>query len=180
MSATTEERPNPGQLNSVQLNIITLVDVAKVNASGTVDGALYMMDNSSGGSGQGTAHLETVCKQGQVLNWIIYPMEMDKRPNGNWPPMPKINNIVFLDSEEEDDEDVTPIKVCTEFKIYGMADLMRSPYTPVYFYWAATVLSGLLPGVYKYRFVLEVEKDNKKGSQYLNTVEKPSIRVIPV
>jgi hypothetical protein len=57
------------------------------------------MDNSVGGTGQGTGQLETVGKQGQVLNWIIRPIEMDKRPDGTWPPMPKINNIVFLDTE---------------------------------------------------------------------------------
>jgi hypothetical protein len=115
-----------------------------------------------------------------VLNWIIYPMEREKRPDGTWPPMPKINNIVFLDTEEGDEEDVAEIKVITEFKIYGMPDLVRSQYTPVYYYWAGTVLSTIAPGVYKYRFVLELEQEGKKERMYLNGTEKPSIKVLAV
>lgn len=177
---TDEEKQNPGQLNSVQLNIVTFVDLPKAVAAGTLDGALYMIDNSVGGLGEGTAHLQTICKQGQALNWIIYPMDMDRRPDGTWPPMPKINHIVFLDSELGDEEDVAEAKICTEFKIYGMADLIRSTYTPVYYYWAGTVLSTLAPGVYSYRLILELEQEGKKEKLYLTTVDKPSLQVLEV
>lgn len=174
------EKPNPGQLNSVQLNIVTVIDLDKAVATGTLDGTLYMMDNSLGGEGQGTAHLQTVCKQGQVINWIIYSMDMEKRPGGSWPPMPRINNIVFLYDHEGDYEGVAECKVCTEFKIYGGPDLIRSSVTPVYYYWAGTVLSDLPTGVYNYRFVLELEQEGTNEKVYLNTVEKPSLRVIKV
>jgi hypothetical protein len=171
---------NAGQLNSVQLNIVTFVDMAKATATGSLKDAVYMMDNSVGGQGQGTPSLQTVCKQGQVLNWIIRPIDMEKRPDGTWPPMPKINNLVFLDSEEGDQDDVAEAKVCTELKIYGMPDRMRDRYTPVYYYWAGTVLSTLTPGVYTYRMVLELEQEGRKERLYLNSDSYPSIRVLPL
>ncbi|NEQ79030.1 MAG: hypothetical protein F6K26_01820, partial [Moorea sp. SIO2I5] len=88
---STLKKQNPGQLNSVQLNIVTVIDLHKAVRTGTLTDTLYMMDNSAGGKGQGTDHLQTVCKQGQVINWIIYSMDKEKRPDGTWPPMPKIN-----------------------------------------------------------------------------------------
>jgi hypothetical protein len=169
-----------GQLNSVQLNIVTLVNMERAAATGSLDDAMHMMDNSVGGVGQGTSHLETICKQGQVLNWIIRPIEMDKRPDGTWPPMPKINNIVFLDTEKGDEEEPAERRIFTELKIYGMPDRMRSPFTPVYYYWAGAILSTAPPGVYRYRLVLELEQDNKKERLYLNTVNHPSVRVLEV
>jgi len=137
-----------------------------------------MVDNSLGGQGQGTGHLQTVCKQGQVINWIIYPMDMDKRADGTWPPMPKILNIVFLDDQEGDFEEVAESKVCIELKIYGAPDMMRSKYTPSYYYWAGTVLSDIKPGVYNYRLVLELEQEGTKDKLRLSTIEKPSLKVI--
>ncbi|MBO2458501.1 hypothetical protein [Actinomadura violacea] len=174
---TTETR---GQLNSVQLNVVTLVDMERAAETGSLDGALYMMDNSVGGIGQGTDHLETVCKQGQVINWIIRPVAMHKRPDGTWPPMPKINNLVFLDTERGDEEDVAERRIMTELKIYGMPDLMRSPYTSIYYYWAGAVLSTAPPGQYRYRFVLELEQDGTKEKLYMNTTEHASLRVLKV
>ncbi|OON80068.1 hypothetical protein [Streptomyces tsukubensis] len=176
----TQEKQNPGQLNSVQLNIVTLMNMERAVENHSLRNAMFMMDNSVGGTGQGTHQLETVCKQGQVLNWIIRPIDMERRLDGTWPPMPKINSIVFLDTEAGDEEDVAEKKICTELKIYGMPDRMRSPYTPVYYYWAGTVLSTAKPGVYRYRFVLELEQEHSKEKLYLNTVDHPSIRVLPV
>lgn len=174
------EKQNPGQLNSVQLNVVTLVNMGRVAATGSLKDSMYMMDNSVGGTGQGTHQLETVCKQGQVLNWIIRPIDMEKRPDGTWPPMPKISSLVFLDTERGDEEDVIERKICTELKIYGMPDRMRDPFTPVYYYWAGTILSTTRPGVYRYRLVVELEQEGKKEKLYLNTVEHPSIRVLAV
>lgn len=171
------KKQNPGQLNSVQLNIVSVIDIHRAVQTGSVKDTIYMMDNSVGGKGQGTGHLETFCKPGQVINWIIYPMEVEKRPDGTWPPMPKINNIVFLDDQEGDEEEFAESKVMTELKVYGGPDMMRSPYCPVYYYWAGAVLSDLPPGVYPYRFVLELEQEDDKAKVYLNTVEKPSLKV---
>ncbi|NET03371.1 MAG: hypothetical protein F6K16_01260 [Symploca sp. SIO2B6] len=179
--------PSLGHLNSVQLNVITVVDLHKAVANNTLDGALYMIDNSVGSTGRGTAHLQTVCKQGQVINWLIYAMDMELRTDKTTrpytrtlPPLPRINNIVFLDEQEGDEEYVAESKVCTEFKIYGGPDKIYSqdPLTPLYFYWAGTVLSDLPPGVYKYRLILELEQESTKEKVYLNTVEKPSLKVI--
>jgi hypothetical protein len=105
---------------------------------------------------------------------------MERRLDGTWPPMPKINNIVVLDTDAGDEEDVAERKLFTELKIYGMPDRMRSPLTPVYYYWAGTVLSSARPGVYKYRLVLELEQEHSKEKLYLNTIDHPSIRVIEV
>ncbi|MEV3855561.1 hypothetical protein AB0J38_14675 [Streptomyces sp. NPDC050095] len=174
------EKQNQGQLNSVQLNIVTLVNMERAAQSGSLSDAMYMMDNSVGGTGQGTSHLETVCKQGQVLNWIVRPIDMDKRLDNTWPPMPKINSIVFLDTEQGDEEDVAERKIFTELKIYGMPDRMRSPLTPVYYYWAGTVLSTAKPGLYRYRLILELEQEGKPEKLYLNTEVHPSIRILPV
>ncbi|MFJ2776010.1 MULTISPECIES: hypothetical protein [unclassified Kitasatospora] len=177
---SVEEKQNPGQLNSVQLNVVTLVNMERAAATGSLADAMYMMDNSVGGSGQGTSHLETVCKQGQVLNWIIRPIDMEKRLDGTWPPMPKINNIVFLDTEAGDEEDVAERKIFTELKIYGMPDRMRDKFTPVYYYWAGTVLSTAKPGLYRYRLVVELEQEHTKEKLYLNTVDHPALRVLAV
>ncbi|TRV47955.1 MAG: hypothetical protein EWV52_09040 [Microcystis panniformis Mp_MB_F_20051200_S6D] len=177
---TTVKKQNPGQLNSVQLNIVTVVDVQKAVERESLKDCIFMMDNSVGGTGQGTARLQTVCKQGQVINFIIYAMDPEKRPDGTWPPMPKINNIVFLDVERGDEDDVAEVKIMTEFKIYGGPDKIYDLYTPVYYYWAGTVLSNLSPGIYPYRFVIELEQEGKKEKMYLNTVERPSLKVIDV
>ncbi|WP_150493150.1 hypothetical protein [Streptomyces kanamyceticus] len=182
MSTTTRsgvEKQNPGQLNSVQLNIVTLINMERATDTGSLSDAMYMMDNSIGGKGQGTPSLETVCKQGQVINWIVRPIDMEKRLDGTWPPMPKINNIVFLDTELGDEEDVAERRIFNELKIYGMPDRVRDKYTPVYYYWAGTVMSTAKPGLYRYRVVLELEQEGKKERLYLNTSIHPSIRIIP-
>jgi len=163
--------------NSVQLNIVTLVDVDRAVRTGSLAEAVFMMDNSIGRTGQGTARLSTVCKQGQVLNWIIRPIDGRQRADGGWPPVPRINNIVFL---EDGRGDVEETKVCDELKIYGMPDRVRSPLTPVYYYWAGEVLHDLAPGVYPYRLVVELEREGGAGPLYLNTEERPSLRVTAV
>jgi hypothetical protein len=171
-------QPALGQLNSVQLNIVTLVHMQRAGSTGSLDGALFMMDNSVGGAGQGTGRLETVCKQGQVLNWIIRPIDMDKRPDGTWPPMPKISSLVFLDTEAGDEQEVASKRITGELKIYGMPDKVRSPYTPIYYYWAGTILPTTEPGLYHYRLVVELEQEDGKDSLHLNTIDNPSIRVL--
>lgn len=180
MTSNAQDQHSYVQLNSVQLNIVTLVDMRKALATGNLDGAMYMTDNSLGGRGGGTAQLETVCKQGQVLNWIIRPIDMDRRPDGTWPPMPKISNIVFLDNEAGSTEDVAERTVCKELKIYGMLDKVRSPSTPTYYYWAGMVDIELPPGSYRYRLVLALEQETGKDTVYLDTKVHPSIRVLPI
>lgn len=175
---TQIKKHHEGQFNSVQLNIVTFIDLEKAVTGGKLEGAYWMMDNSIGSTGQGTEHLQTVCKQGQILNWIIYAMDSDKRAEGTWPPMPRINNIVFLDTQLGDEETVAEAKVCTEFKVYGMPDQIHSELTPVYHYWAGMVLCHLKPGVYSYRFVIELGQDGMKERIFLQSTRKPSLKVL--
>jgi len=162
-------------INDVQLNIVTYVDVQKATANHSADGCVYMMDNSPSSLYKGTAGLQTFCKQGQVLNWIIYAMDMDQRPDGSWPPSVKINNVVFLD---ESGDDVALIRVIDELKILGGPDKIRSPYTPVYYYWAGIVEGDLPVGIYKYRFVLELEPENPAGKSIYLNMDGQSLNVL--
>ncbi|MFQ3235714.1 MAG: hypothetical protein ACI9C4_001276 [Paraglaciecola sp.] len=173
------QKANSGQLNSVQLNIITFVDVYKALENHSLDECVYITDNSLNSLHEGTDKLRTTCKQGQVLNWIIYPLDMDKRLDKRlgkqWPSMPKINNIVFLN---EQGENVSELKVCTEFKIYGAPDKIRTEYDPVYYYWAGTVLPDLPPGVYKYRLIIELQPVKEGGAPIYLNLDTPSLQVI--
>jgi hypothetical protein len=162
--------------NSVQLNLVTFVDVDKAATTKSLDGAVFMIDNSPMSTGQGTPHLQTTCKQGQVLNWIIYAMDADRRPDGTWPPSVRINNIVFLD---EVGKDVTMTPICHDMKVFGGPDKIRSAYTPVYYYWAGTVPVDLAAGIYKYRLILDLETGTENKSMYLN-LDTPSLKVVEV
>lgn len=162
------------KFNSVQLNIVTFVDVQKATATKTLEGCTFMMDNNANSGNEGTHRLKTICKQGQIINWIIYPMDMDKRLDGTYPPSAKINNIVFLD---RDGNDTSDIKVCSDCKIYGPPDKMRKEVTPNYYYWAGTILGDLRPGLYKYRLIIELETENPSKKLYLN-LDTPSLEVV--
>ncbi len=166
MATAATKKEGSWDSSSVQLNIVTFVDVQKAVAKGSTEGCAYIMDNSPNSRNQGTPHLQTVCKQGQVLNWIIYAMDMDRKPDGTWPPSVRINNIVFLDSEGND---VSMIRVMDEMKILGGPDKIRSKSTPVYYYWAGIVEGSLPVGTYKYRFVLEFDPISPSTQKtYLN------------
>lgn len=175
------------KFNSVQLNLVTFVDVAKADQNNSLEGAVHMMDNNINSTGQGTEKLQTVCKQGQVLNWIIYAMDSTKRADGTWPPSVRINNIVF---KNEKGNDVATFKVCENLEIVGGPDKARfidtpngeKSYTPVYYYWAGVVVDDLPEGVYNYRFVLELDTKDPSypsGKKYLN-LETPSLKVLAI
>ncbi len=180
MSAViNNKKAESSKFNSVQLNLVTFVDVEKADYTNSLDNCVYMMDNNTNSSNQGTNDLQTVCKQGQVLNWIIYAMDSAKRPDGTWPLSVKINNIVFTN---EDGTDVANFKVCDDLKIIGGPDKIRSEYTPVYYYWAGVVIDDLPEGVYNYRFVLELDTADtsiSNGKKYLN-LNTPSLKVLSV
>jgi hypothetical protein len=170
------KNPFPGQLASTQLNVVTVVDVLSSLASDTIVDNSWMMDNSPDSRGKGTNKIETVCRAGQVLNWLIYNMNTDKRDDGTWPPFAKIVNIVFL---RDDREVVFGTKVCADLKVYGGPDAVRSRYTPSYYYWAGSVMPNLAPGLYAYRLVLELETDKPGEVRHYN-LDGPSLRVIPM
>jgi hypothetical protein len=173
------KKTKSSKFNSVQLNLVTFVDVEKADYTNTLDNCVYMIDNNPNSSNQGTNALQSTCKQGQVLNWIIYAMNSTKRPDGTWPPSVRINNIVFTN---QDGTDVADFKVCDDLKLIGGPDQIRSKYTPVYFYWAGVVIDNLPEGVYNYRFVLELDTKDPSfptGKKYLN-LNTPSLKVLSV
>ena len=173
----TPKQAFEGQLNSVQLNIMTFVNVARAVAKRTLSGCAFMRDNSPASTNQGTSRLRTTCKQGQTLNWIILALDSQQRPDKTWPPMPKINTIVFIDRNRSY---VAERLVCTQFGIYGGPEQIRSPYTPVYYYWAGTVIPLLPPGIYPYRFVVELPNSKPNASPIHLNLDGPSLNVIPM
>ena len=170
------QNPFPGQLNSTQLNVVTVVDVANTLTAGTIIDSSWMMDNSPDSTGKGTTNLQTVCRAGQVINWLIYNMNTDKKKDGTWPPFAKIVNIVFL---RNDRKVVFGTKVCADLKVYGGPDAVRSKYTPSYYYWAGSVMPNLSPGLYAYRLVVELET-GKPGEVRHYNIDGPALRVLPM
>lgn len=153
------------QFNSTQLNIVSFINVKKANDTQSLKNNIFITDNNIESIGRGTDSLQTRCKQGQTLNWIIYAMDSQKRPDGTWPPMAKINNIVFLD---ENGNDVELVKSCSELKIYGGPDKIRSNFTPVYYYWAGVLKTEIPPGIYKYRLIIELDTEIPGQKNYMN------------
>ncbi len=160
-------------LSSTQLNIVTVLDVARILRTDSIENAVGMLDNSAGSSHKGTPQLTTLCRQGQTLNWLIYCLDMHQRPDGSWPPFARIANIVFV----EDERNTRMTKTCTDLKIYGGPDSIRSPYVPVYSYWAGTIMPDLGLGEYRYRLIIECETGLKDRKKYYN-LDGPSLKVI--
>lgn len=165
----------PARIVSTQLNILTRVDVAGATRSGDLDGHVALVDNSADSTDKGTSRLRTVCRQGQVLNWLMYCADMNRRPDGSWPLFSRISNIVLMQEGGE----VQYSQVFTNLKIYGSVDKIRSPFTPVYYYWAGLVRPDLPPGIYPYRLVIECETADPSKKLYFN-LDGPSLEVIPL
>lgn len=162
-------------LPSTQLNIVTLIDVVGTLRTGSVTGNTGLMDNGGESTGKGTNALRTVCRQGQVLNWLVYCTDMEKRPDGSWPLFARVVNIVFILSDN------TPQyrKICNDLKIYGGPDKVRSPWTPSYYYWAGSIAPDLEPGLYPYRLVLECDTIDRSRKCYFN-LDGPILEVVPL
>lgn len=169
-------RPFPGQLNSVQLNIVLLIDVAGALENNSLEGNVFMLDNSPDSTNKGTADLVTVCQQGQVLNWLVYSMDSEQRYDGSWPPSARILNIVSLD---ESGKNVSPFRAFTQFRAHGAPDKLRSPLTPVYYYVAGAVEPDLEPRDYNYRVILEIDTNDRSATRYMQ-FSSPSLRVLPL
>lgn len=178
MESDTREKiksPPPGLLVATQLNVVTLVDVAGALAADGLNDHAWMMDNGPLSTGKGTNALETVCRVGQVLNWLIYCTDMAKRIDGTWPPFARIINIVFLN---EDRTTVSSTKICTDLKVFGAPAAILNRATPCYYYWAGAVMPNLKPGLYPYRLILELETGCAGGTRHYN-MEGPALRVLP-
>lgn len=174
LSVTAEKNePNIGGFNSVQLNIVLAFDIEHLLETGDVQASVSLMDNSPDSRHQGTPFLETHCKQGQVINWLTFPLNSRASRDGTYPPSGRINHISFVDGENNVTD---PYKICSDFCAYGGPDGIRSPYTSVYNYWAGAILSSLRPGQYRYRVVLETFTVGSLIPQYWN-LEYPALRV---
>ena len=135
--------------NTVQVNVCVVVDVAQVLATGSLDGALMLVDNSvtiagDPSPGRGTAELATQCTYGTVVNWILYTVA----PYGV--PLP----IEFVDIRFDE-------QVCLKLERYGEIAWDKSPdaipgVTPEYAYWAGLVIPDLPPGRYPYTIELKI------------------------
>ncbi|HST83047.1 MAG TPA: hypothetical protein VLL08_15035 [Kineosporiaceae bacterium] len=169
------ESPRPPWSNTVQLNVVATVDVGRALRQGSVQDAVWLTDNGVGSTGIGTGHLQTACRPGQAVNWIVRSVDAARRPDGSWPPAVRMCSIVFLDAEG----DAADGKVCEDFAIYGMPDKIRSPFTPVYQYWAGTVVNDLAPGLYRYRLILELDQPDGSDVVRLNAPEYPALLVAP-
>lgn len=169
---TTEQKLLLG-LSSTQLNIVTLIDVARTLQIGNLEGCTALMDNSPNSLHKGTAKLQTACRQGQTLNWLVYCMDMHERPDGTWPPLARIANIVFVNAEGIADSS----KICADLKVYGAPDSVRSSFVPVYYYWAGTVMPDLKPGLYEYRLVIECETGYLNQKSYFD-LNGPALNVV--
>jgi len=142
-------RPREITRNTVQVNVCVVVDVAQVLATGSLDGALMMVDNSvtiagDPSPGRGTANLATQCTYGTVVNWILHTVA----PYGT--PLP----IEFVDIRFEE-------QVCLKLERYGEIAWDKSPdaipgITPSYNYWAGLVMPDLPPGLYPYTIELKI------------------------
>lgn len=165
---------NPAiMLAATQLNIVTVIDVAGAVRTDTLENNAALVDNSGSSTNKGTSNLRTYCQQGQALNWLIYCMDQQKRPDGTWPPFARISNIVFL----HDDGTARSNQLCINLKVYGGPDAMRSPWTPVYYYWAGMLRPELEPGVYKYRLIIECDTEDPDKKKYFE-LDGPSLEVV--
>jgi hypothetical protein len=159
--------------NSTQLNIVTSIDVTNTLMTHSIEGRAFLMDNSPDSLNKGTPNLCTVCKQGQVLNWLVYAVDGEKRIDGTWPPSVRIVNITFLN----DDDTLARFKVC-DLKIFGGPDAARGN-APSYYYWAGIIPPDVPTGTHRYRLVLELDTEQKDVKLYFN-VSTPSLYVLPI
>jgi hypothetical protein len=147
-------------LNSVQINVVSVLDAGNALSTQTLESCLFMMDNSvdadgNHSAGQGTPQLSTTCAQGQVINWIIYSIGGATA---------RISKIHFVDQD-----------ICANLQIYGQPAVAVSPsylpgLTPIYDYWSGIVLPYVPPGRYPYRMQIQI------GETFL-CVDSPSLNV---
>ena len=166
----TIERSSPdiGGVNTLQLNVASVVDVSKVFYTQTLNGNVYLSDNSPLSQNKGTQDLITVCTQGQVINWLVFYVNMNYGA-----PTVRINNIVFI----HEDGTVFQRKVCEDLKIYGAFEKARNNLTPSYTYWAGTVSTDLPVGKYRYRLVMEIDTVHTDGQLKFMNLDSPSLEV---
>lgn len=157
-----------------QMNIALFADVKKILRTGSTKDAVWLFDNAGSSKGNGSMELASWCKQGTVVNWLVYALDMERRVDGTWPPVPTIKNIVFLDADSGNAAQATPFN---ELKIFGGPDNIRSINTPAYNYWAGNVSMDIAEGNYPYRLVIGIE-DKETGILRCYNVERASLQIV--
>ncbi|MFJ8820786.1 hypothetical protein ACIREE_03285 [Streptomyces sp. NPDC102467] len=136
-----------------QVNIVAVVDVIGALSGGTLlNGNLCMMDNGDHDSrGQGTPHLCTVVRPGQVVQWTVLAVDLQT-------PV-EIRNITFLGPDGE----ATPTE-----RLSGNGDGDKLDLA----HWAGTVPLSLTPGTpHKYRLELQMYE----GARSVLHVDSPAL-----
>lgn len=138
-----------------KINIVSVVDVVEALSTRTLlNGNLCMMDDSRFQSiNQGTTNLITLCYPGQLINWVVYAVDLQTPVS--------IRNISFVGSKgfkpeidlSDTDSDKLDLNV-----------------------WSGIVPAYLVPGVeYKYRLELQMY-EGKNSIMYVDT---PSLKCVP-
>ncbi|WP_413756094.1 hypothetical protein [Streptomyces sp. MMBL 11-3] len=139
-----------------QVNIIAVVDVVGALSGGTLlNGNLVMVDNGDHDStGQGTPHLCTVVRPGQVVQWSSLAVDLQT-------PV-EIKSITFLGP----DGAATP---ATGHPVDGDGDKLDLAH------WAGMVPPSLTPGTpYKYRLELQMYE----GAYSVLHVDSPALMTV--
>lgn len=85
-----------------QINIVTVVDVLGALSDNSLEGNMYMMDNSRSKltTGKGTGVLSSAVRHTQVINWHVWPVDVQtdtEITNIKW----FKNGRLITDSEDE-------------------------------------------------------------------------------
>jgi hypothetical protein len=142
-----------------QINISIQVDAVGALRAGTLSGYVAMRDNSRlpWTAGQGTSWLSTACPGGTVLNWFVYPVDVQAPAS--------LHTVRFL----------APGQPCAKLRVYGFpVSWPEGVETPIaYPYWAGIIRPDLVPGPYYYQLTLQV------GDRTMLLPEFPSVQVLP-
>jgi hypothetical protein len=148
----------PGSTAEVsRISIVSIVDVVGALSEKTLlNDNLCMMDNSPWQStGQGTPRLCTFCQPGQLINWVVYALDLQT-------PV-EIRNISFIGAGTGSGAQHQSDPSAAE-----SGQLHRCV-------WSGVVPSHLVRGVeYKYRFELQMSE----GKNSVMVVDSPSLKCI--
>lgn len=168
MTPDRDERPT-GRVPFTQLNIVICVDVGRLMRTGDPSTSIGLVDNCPASAGKGGTELRTACRRGQVLNWIVYPVDGERRDDGSWPVHPGLVAVDPLDEAARGP--------CLERAIYGRPDEMRSDLTPIYAYWAGFVRPDAAPGLHPYRLIVACETADRRSTRRFELVG-PALEIL--
>ncbi len=139
------------------INIIITIDSIAALSSGQLEDNLFMMDTSLNSVNQGSNNLSTHCYQGQIINWIIYAIDVQTPVF--------IKEISLIEQENSLENSI--------LKASSSSDDIPIPskYLKQY-YWSGYIPFNL-KGEYKYKLIIQIE-DGKNGELTINT---PSLNI---